>query len=1677
MADPAALVAAGEARWPNNSIDIANTDAQEVTDYLDYCRASYAHYSHLNEELWQQYVLDFGNFMPETFDLAHINKLRPIRTALREGGVWIPSGARETKEETIQNLIACANLPETPSGTLQQLRDLRTPRPRILQLQLEEAERAEAAALRAASVPPAQPATAPSSVGVPEDQRSLATPEGGRFRTQETEPTDYPYARNVSLAQSEAKGAVNLEGTPTRHRAYDVGVTEPIKPTVRTYGRELGNLAKLYTEDLKYGNEVDNFDFKLTIFKDNCGRADVPPEQWLRAYPTMLRGLALDHYYTNVAKSGLNELSFEEVCNATRAYFEGEEFRRGALSRWNSVTFRSIMEKHPEKAPEECLQLLVTELRHLQHSLEPTLRTDPFLHNKLILACQDVPACEYACYRPSETLAGLINDLRSSIITRSKQLASSNTTEQMFTDRRYHSNRPAYRQPNRPANRTVGQPAKRCFVCKQEGCWSTKHTKEEQEDSKQRFRASLEPRFSRTFDRNPRQYMAEFEGEEPGDAEESLTGVVEALIAADTDDFEYIEPAEAFLTSFGPIGATDASNITSSLAERSFVHALTADSNPSLAESDPFAYLTTDRYTQDAFYGVMIDSGASKRSTAGYGQYLAYIRSNPASKLDPTTAGAIHVQFGIGSTPSIGSITIPTPIGAAEFHVVKADTPFLLCLADMDALGVYLNNLTNELVGATGTVPVVRRFGHAFMLWDQSLYAYVTQSIELNTCYLTSIELQRLHRRFGHPSVDRLRRILERTGHEVPKHALIRLSKYCTQCQLYGKSPGRFKFTLKDEEIDFNHSIYIDIMHIDNRPVLHVIDEATRYQAARWLKEQTSKHIWNVLRMCWIDTYIGPPDRIVHDAGRNLTGKEFAGYARGMNIVTKTAPVEAHNSVGLIERSHPVLRRAYQVLSAEFNALGLETNREMLLQMAVKAVNDTAGPDGLIPTLLVYGTYPRMVETDPPAPSISQRAAAIRKAMAEITKIRAKRQVADALNTRNGPDTTDIQATPLNEEVLIWRENARPGEPGKRVPGWTGPRRLLGVTDETCRIQQPSGQTDFRTTVVRPFHRDPAYDQEVQDALADPGQDQDQDLIESSEATDSDAEDADAGRAARLLNEAIRRPNMTFIVEEPLLLTTPANPRQPFVESRQKELNGLLEKGVFEIVNITDIPEGSRIFNSRFVDELKNIGTAEAFEKSRLVVQAYMDQGKGSVLTESPTLQRVSQRVILALAAMLLKPQTGLFLRDITQAYTQATTRLNRVFYIRPPPEIGFPPGTILRVIKPLYGIPESGNHWYGTYHKHHTEKLNMATSTFDPCLLHTTGDDFGLVGLQTDDTLILADASFATAEETKLQEAGFTSKDRERLTASHPLKFNGGNIRLEGETLVLSQERQCANIQLVGGHIKDLKGARGKVRRAVPPKDQYVAQRARGAYVATVTQPEAAFDLSFAAQVTGEPTADDVKRLNRRLQWQIDHPGRGLHFVKLDRESLRLVVFTDASFANNKDLSSQIGYVIALADGTNMANIVHWSSTKCKRVTRSVLASELYAMAHGFDIGAAIKATIEAIMRIKLPLVLCTDSKSLYDCLVKLGTTQEKRLMVDLMCLRQAYERREIAEVRWIDGNSNPADSMTKEKPCQALAALIDSNTLNIDTTEWVERPGEATKDEYKGLEGAERQLEGLED
>ena len=190
--------------------------------------------------------------------------------------------------------------------------------------------------------------------------------------------------------------------------------------------------------------------------------------------------------------------------------------------------------------------------------------------------------------------------------------------------------------------------------------------------------------------------------------------------------------------------------------------------------------------------------------------------------------------------------------------------------------------------------------------------------------------------------------------------------------------------------------------------------------------------------------------------------------------------------------------------------------------------------------------------------------------------------------------------------------------------------------------------------------------------------------------------------------------------------------------------------------------------------------------------------------------------------------EAELYLRDISQAYVQSTTTLNRDFYIKPPQELanefGLWKDSILKVIKPLYSIPEAGNHWFKTYHLHYTEKLQMTQSTYDPCLLYST-QPFGLVGLQTDDTLFLATEKFAEKEQIELEKAKFMAKERERLTPGHNIRFNGGIIQLENDNSVtITQERQCRNLRTVSKAKASTTSTRGITRDQLTTKEQYIA-------------------------------------------------------------------------------------------------------------------------------------------------------------------------------------------------------------------------------------------------------------
>ncbi len=325
-------------------------------------------------------------------------------------------------------------------------------------------------------------------------------------------------------------------------------------------------------------------------------------------------------------------------------------------------------------------------------------------------------------------------------------------------------------------------------------------------------------------------------------------------------------------------------------------------------------------------------------------------------------------------------------------------------------------------------------------------------------------------------------------------------------------------------------------------------------------------------------------------------------------------------------------------------------------------------------------------------------------------------------------------------------------------------------------------------------------------------------------------------------------------------------------------------------------------------------------------------------------------------------------------------------------------------------------------------------------------------MSMQIDDTLILIDQSFAIAEKEAIYSAEIMIKSREQLVSDNSLKFNDIRIeRIENDTIYFRQETHIQEIQLMQLIESIITSVRDKIKAMLISRDQYIAQRARETYLISICQSETSFDLSHAAQST-EMSSDDINTLNKRLQWQIINQIRDLKYVRLNQTSLRLVIFIDSSFANNSDLFSQIDYVICLADAIH-ANILHWSSIKCKRVTRSVLAAELFAMIHDFDVESVLKSTLIKMLDVIVFLILATNSKFLYHCLIRLSIIVEKRLMIDVMIFRQFYERREITEMIWIHDINNFVDFMIKTTFSSALKTMIDINQINLNIIEWVKQ------------------------
>ena len=577
-----------------------------------------------------------------------------------------------------------------------------------------------------------------------------------------------------------------------------------------------------------------------------------------------------------------------------------------------------------------------------------------------------------------------------------------------------------------------------------------------------------------------------------------------------------------------------------------------------------------------------------------------------------------------------------------------------------------------------------KKLGHLYWTWSDNYNVFFTKR-----------QLERLHQHFMHPSASKLYNLLRRgypryIDTETQK-ILKEISNECKTCNIY--DTRRMHFQVRDKEnIRFNQTLLMDIMYLEDQknrshPVLHIIDEATHFQAATFLKKCDVQTVWIAFLKIWASIYVGFPESLLVDQGSVFVADEWAFNCESEKIILRHTGTESHNSLGSGETYHSILRRIYNRVKHSNSNI----SPDICLSLSIRAINCTVGPNGLCPQLLVFGVIPRI-------PAISkrnfsnqiERLRTLKLAIEEYEKITSKEIVCRGLRKKPSPSADEIFLP--GDFAYVYREKLR---------HFTGPHLIASVEGKNARLHvgDKYGPRSFNISQLKKA------------------------TINHNECP---------LQSQNFFNKSTIY--HTEIIQEGDVRTA------LFSDAKRKELDGLIQRGTFKIVIREDIEEESHapnILPTRFVLAIKHGMDNKLIYKARFVLGGHKDVEKCFQVHSSSNLKMSSIRLILALATILgLSVWNG----DVKQSYIQSAALLQRKIFIRPR-EIELHPNELVQVLLPLYGLTESGEYWYETYSHSHKFDLRMQQATGDFALFFRRCMNrlVALSGTYVDDTLMAA--------------------------------------------------------------------------------------------------------------------------------------------------------------------------------------------------------------------------------------------------------------------------------------------------------------------------------------------------
>ena len=431
--------------------------------------------------------------------------------------------------------------------------------------------------------------------------------------------------------------------------------------------------------------------------------------------------------------------------------------------------------------------------------------------------------------------------------------------------------------------------------------------------------------------------------------------------------------------------------------------------------------------------------------------------------------------------------------------------------------------------------------------------------------------------------------------------------------------------------------------------------------------------------------------------------------------------------------------------------------------------------------------------------------------------------------------------------------------------------------------------------------------------------------FETDEIEDVDFEKVVDWRLKENRSTSIAETCMTYNLSEVFL----SEMNSEVENAKQKELDNWIEQKVYEEV----CDKGQRFMSARWVVTPKLI-EGDWSTKARLVARGY-EEDSSQFRTDSPTCMKESLRLILSVSS---SNGWSIHSLDIKAAFLQGK-QIDRELYLRPPKEAKAP-GKLWLLKKAVYGLSDASRVWYLRVTEELT-KLGARVSTYDKAVFFWVKDSqlAGVILVHVDDFLWAGSEKFKT-----LIMDPFKKNFKISTESDDCFKYVGLEIKQSKDGLLVSQKE----------YVKSLKPVAVQCSSDDRLLDQSEKRLFRGingqlGWASNMTRPDISFECCQLSTAQSAPRLSDLKRANKVLR-ELQVNDSFLKFPVMELENSKLIVYSDASYANLNDGASQGGFAIFLADSTGKCSLISWGSRRIRRVARSTLSAETQSAVEALD-------------------------------------------------------------------------------------------------------------------------------